>query len=96
MLQKQLDKIHQGHGSAGDLVELEKLGQLIKNFSHCGLGQTAANPILTTLERYPELYEQQLQEISYEPGFDLDAALADTREMSGRDDAGAHLSQTGE
>lgn len=96
LMQKQLDKIYQGHGSAGDLVELEKLGQLIKNTSHCGLGQTAANPILTTLERYPELYQQQLQEISFEPGFDLDAALASTREITGRDDAGAHLSQTGE
>ncbi|MDD1613967.1 MAG: NAD(P)H-dependent oxidoreductase subunit E, partial [Methylococcaceae bacterium] len=70
LLKKQLDKIVEGHGSAGDVVALEELCQLIKTQSHCGLGQTAANPVLTTLERYPELYQSQLKNISYEPGFD--------------------------
>ncbi len=96
LLKKQLDKIYDGHGSAGDVVELERLCQLVNTTSHCGLGQTAANPILTTLQRYPEHYQQLLKTISYEPGFDLDAALQKTRELTGRDDAEAHLSQTGE
>ncbi len=93
LLKKQLDKIVDGHGSAGDVVELESLCQLVKSNSHCGLGQTAANPILTTLKRYPDLYEKQLKNISYEPGFDLDGALATARRMAHRDDAAAHLSQ---
>ncbi|KJV06190.1 NAD(P)H-dependent oxidoreductase subunit E [Methylocucumis oryzae] len=96
LLQKQLDKIVDGHGSAGDVVALEELCRLIKQYSHCGLGQTAANPILTTLERYPEIYQAQLKQISYEPGFDLDAALATARRLANRDDAGAHLAQIGE
>jgi len=94
LLQKQIDKIVEGHGSAGDVVALEELCQLVKNYSHCGLGQTAANPILTTLERYPDLYQSRLKEISYEPGFDLDGALETARRMANRDDAGAHLAQT--
>ncbi len=94
LLQKQIDKIVEGHGSAGDVVALEKLCQLVKNYSHCGLGQTAANPILTTLERYPDLYQSRLKEISFEPGFDLDGALETARRMANRDDAGAHLAQT--
>jgi len=94
LLKKQLDKIVEGHGSAGDVVALEELCQLVKTHSHCGLGQTAANPVLTTLERYPELYQSQLKLISYEPGFDLDAALETARRMANRDDAGAHLAQT--
>jgi [NiFe] hydrogenase diaphorase moiety large subunit len=94
LLQKQVDKIVEGHGSAGDVVALEELCQLVKNYSHCGLGQTAANPILTTLERYPDLYQSRLKEISYEPGFDLDGALETARRMANRDDAGAHLAQT--
>ena len=61
LLKKQLDKIVDGHGSAGDVVALEEICQLIKNHSHCGLGQTAANPVLTTLERYPELYQSHLK-----------------------------------
>lgn len=93
LLQKQLDKIVLGHGSAGDVVELEMIAGLLRQYSHCGLGQTAANPVLTTLERYPELYQQQLKKISYEPGFDLDAALQVARQMAGRNDAAAHLQQ---
>ncbi|MGR8929758.1 MAG: NAD(P)H-dependent oxidoreductase subunit E [Gammaproteobacteria bacterium] len=93
LLKNQLDKILDGHGSAGDVVELESLCQLVRNNSHCGLGQTAANPILTTLERYPDIYHKQLKKISFEPGFDLDGALEIARRMAHRDDAAAHLSQ---
>ncbi len=96
LLQKQIDKIVEGHGSAGDVAALEELCQLVKNNSHCGLGQTAANPILSTLERYPELYQGCLKQISDEPGFDLDGALATARRMAQRNDAGAHLAQVGE
>ncbi|MGZ5044593.1 MAG: NAD(P)H-dependent oxidoreductase subunit E, partial [Methylobacter sp.] len=64
LLKKQIDKIVEGYGAAGDIVALEELCQLVKNYSHCGLGQTAANPILTTLERYLDLYEKQLKDIS--------------------------------
>jgi len=96
LLKNQLDKIANGHGSAGDVVELDAISQLLKNYSHCGLGQTAANPILTTLQRYPELYQQQLKNISYEPGFDLDAALETARQMAHRKDAAAHLQQVEE
>jgi [NiFe] hydrogenase diaphorase moiety large subunit len=93
LLKKQLDKIIEGHGSAGDVVELESLCQLVKSNSHCGLGQTAANPILSTLQRYPDVYEKQLKSISYEPGFDLDGSLEIARRMAHRDDVAAHLSQ---
>jgi [NiFe] hydrogenase diaphorase moiety large subunit len=96
LLKKQLDKIANGHGSAGDVVELDAISQLLKNYSHCGLGQTAANPVLTTLQRYPELYQQQLKNISYEPGFDLDAALETARQLAHRNDAAAHLQQVEE
>ena len=93
LLKNQLTKIIEGHGSAGDVVALEELCQIIKKQSHCGLGQTAANPILTTLSRYPELYQGLLKKISYEPGFDLDEALEAARKLSGRDDTNAHLTQ---
>jgi len=94
LLRNQLDKITGGHGSAGDVVALEEICRLIKTNSHCGLGQTAANPVLTTLERYPELYQSRLKKISFEPGFDLDGALETARRMANRNDAAAHLQQT--
>jgi [NiFe] hydrogenase diaphorase moiety large subunit len=93
LMKNTLDKIQAGHGTAGDLVELRSLCQLIKEHSHCGLGHTAANPIIETLERFPDLYEQRLKEIVFEPGFDLDGALEAARQLTGRDDAAAHLQQ---
>jgi [NiFe] hydrogenase diaphorase moiety large subunit len=78
------------------VVALEELTRLVKNHSHCGLGQTAANPIIHTLERYPDLYQNQLKKISYEPGFDLNASLETARRMANRNDAGAHLAQVEE
>ncbi|CAG0940228.1 partial NADH-quinone oxidoreductase subunit F, partial [Candidatus Brocadiaceae bacterium] len=96
LMKKQYDKICTGHGSTGDVRELQEIAQLIKNTSHCGLGQTAAQPILTTLERYPELYNQKLKQISFEPGFDLDGSLETARKLSGRDDSNAHLAQVEE
>ena len=94
LLKKQFDKIHSGHGSAGDIKELRDIAKLIKDTSHCGLGQSAAEPILTTLERYPNLYERQIkQQHSFDPVFDLDGSLAVARKMSGRDDGHAHLTQ---
>jgi [NiFe] hydrogenase diaphorase moiety large subunit len=93
LLRNILDKICSGHGTPYDLVELTHLAKLVRSTSHCGLGQTAANPILSTLERFPDLYETRLKDISFEPGFDLDGALETARRLAGRDDAHAHLEQ---
>ncbi len=93
LMKNTLDKIHAGHGTAGDLVELRSLCQLIKEYSHCGLGHTAANPIIETLERFPDLYETQLEAMVFEPGFDLDGSLEAARQLTGRDDSAAHLQQ---
>ena len=96
LLKKQLDKIVDGYGSAGDVVALQEICQVMQKHSHCGLGKTAANPVLTTLGRYPELYQSRLKAISYEPGFDLDGALETARRMAKRNDAAAHLAQVEE
>jgi [NiFe] hydrogenase diaphorase moiety large subunit len=93
LLRNTLDKICAGHGTPYDLVELTHLAKLVRSTSHCGLGQTAANPVLSTLERYPDLYEKRLKDIGFEPGFDLDGALEISRQLTGRDDAHAHLAQ---
>ncbi|MCW8887841.1 MAG: NAD(P)H-dependent oxidoreductase subunit E [Gammaproteobacteria bacterium] len=93
LLTRQFDKIHAGHGSAGDLVELEEIAKIIQAASHCGLGQTAANPILTTLARLPNLYHMQLKQIGFEPGFDLDSSLETARRLTARNDLDAHLKQ---
>lgn len=59
---KILDKITSGEGSEQDLVELETLGNIIKDTSLCGLGQTAPNPVLSTLRYYRHEYEAHVKE----------------------------------
>jgi len=95
LLRNLLDKICDGHGTAGDMLELSRLATQIKHASHCGLGQTASNPILSTLERFPEIYQAHLKTTTFEPGFDLDKALETSRRLTGRDDAQAHLETEG-
>jgi len=86
-----VDKVHAGHAGQYDLGEMRNIGALIRDTSHCGLGTTAANPMLDTLNKFPQIYDTRLKHTDYEPAFDLDAALQDARDISGRDDAGAHI-----
>lgn len=51
-----LDKISEGKGIMEDLDELEKLAVSVKDGSLCGLGQTAPNPILTSLKYFKDEY----------------------------------------
>jgi [NiFe] hydrogenase diaphorase moiety large subunit len=92
MLKSTMDKIADGHGTACDLAEIDKLDQVLRLSAHCGLGHTACNPTLDTLKRFRPAYERRLKSLDFEPAFDLDGALAKARRMTGRDDAGAHLS----
>ena len=51
-----LDKICDGNGTEEMLVELEDLANTIKDTALCGLGQTAPNPILSTLRYFRDEY----------------------------------------
>ncbi|MCP4218515.1 MAG: 4Fe-4S dicluster domain-containing protein, partial [bacterium] len=57
-----LDRITNGEGKEGDIQLLEELGQQIKDSSLCGLGQTAPNPVLTTLKYFRSEYEAHINE----------------------------------
>jgi len=52
-----LDRICEGHGTLTDIDELEKLAHMIQETSLCGLGQTAPNPVLSTLKHFRHEYE---------------------------------------
>jgi NADH-quinone oxidoreductase subunit F/NADP-reducing hydrogenase subunit HndC len=51
-----LTKITDGKGEMKDLEELEELAEYVKSNSLCGLGQTAANPIISTMKQFREEY----------------------------------------
>ncbi len=86
LLAERLDAIIEGKGQAGDLEYLESLGASIKTASRCGLGQTSANPVLTTLKNFRPVYEALLGEP--EDGqlrrFDIRAALGKAESIIGR------------
>ncbi len=86
-----MDKLASHHGSPYDINEMFKMHRLMQGASHCGLGNTACNPMFDTLTKFKPAYERRLSSLDYEPAFNLDAALSQARQMTGRDDAGAHL-----
>jgi NADH:ubiquinone oxidoreductase subunit F (NADH-binding)/Pyruvate/2-oxoacid:ferredoxin oxidoreductase delta subunit len=57
-----LTRICDGQGQAGDIEALERLAKTVKVASLCGLGQTAPNPVLSTLRHFRDEYEAHVNE----------------------------------
>ena len=57
-----LTKITNGNGTEEDLDRLRNLALVIKDTALCGLGQTSPNPVLSTLENFPEEYLAHVKE----------------------------------
>jgi len=63
-----LTRICEGKGTLEDLPVLEDLSDLIKKASLCGLGQSAPNPVITTLRYFRNEYENHIKENRCEAG----------------------------
>jgi bidirectional [NiFe] hydrogenase diaphorase subunit len=63
-----LEKIVQRKATARDLARLEELCDMVRNTSLCGLGQTAPNPVTSTLRFFRNEYEERLQPDPFGPG----------------------------
>jgi len=63
-----LERITRGEGDLEELENLDTLAETVKNSSLCGLGQTAPNPVLTTLKYFRKEYEAHIQERSCPAG----------------------------
>ena len=57
-----LTDITEGRGKEGDIELLEQMGTIIKSASLCGLGQTAPNPVLSTIRYFRDEYEEHIRE----------------------------------
>jgi len=91
LLKRIMDKLAAGKGSAYDMDQMKSLMKIQLTMSHCGLGHTAANPVVQTMEKFPDAYERRLKALAFEPAFDLDGALQTARLITGRDDDWAHI-----
>ncbi len=95
---RRLDKLAQaggaGRGSEFDWQRLQELDAVLHTGTHCGLGQSACNPLRDTMKHFANAYQQRLLAPEFEPEFDLDAELSSARHATGRRDADAHLDTT--
>lgn len=57
-----LTRICEGYGRSGDIATLEKWADIMRNTALCGLGQTASNPVLSTLRYFRHEYEAHIRE----------------------------------
>jgi [NiFe] hydrogenase diaphorase moiety large subunit len=78
LLEQVLDRILGGRGEPADLKQIEEIALAMKTMSRCGLGQTSANPALTSLQNFRALYEARVKpaEKGRRRSFDLEAAVA--------------------
>lgn len=89
-MRDKLVKILNGHGVKKDIDDFIDWGKSMK-INCCGLGHTAANPILSSIKNFRKLYDDLIHKDSdYESGFDLALAEADAAEYTHRkvDDKG--------
>jgi len=85
LLKQGMEKVVAGRSTLADLASTEALANTVVRMSRCGLGQTAPNPILSTMRNFPELYEARLANASFEPLVTLDDALREAVEVQGRE-----------
>ncbi len=78
MAQVVLERIVAGKGTAADVERLQSWQKIMRH-NRCGLGQTALNPIISTIKNFRPLYEARLArgDPRFEPAFDLAAAVRD-------------------
>jgi [NiFe] hydrogenase diaphorase moiety large subunit len=83
-LKAAMETIVAGRATLTDIAATRALGEMVERMSRCGLGQTAPNPILTTMRAFPELYEARLADAEFMPRVTLDEALREAVEVQGR------------
>jgi [NiFe] hydrogenase diaphorase moiety large subunit len=86
LLRERLGQVASGKGSPEDLAYLKKLGETVKATSRCGLGQTSAQPVLTTLRSFRSEYERRVRKAEADllPTFDGAAAVAVAESLAQR------------
>ncbi len=91
LLRNLVEKVAAGRASEYDLNEIRRIAAVMRQASQCGLGYTAPNHVLDTLDKFPQVYRRRLLSADDAPAFDLDTALSEARAISGRYDARVRL-----
>ncbi len=84
VMKQKLEKILDGHGVRQDIDDLLNWGKIIK-VSRCGLGQTAANPILSSILNFRGLYEKDVKAMTdFDNIFDIEKSVDAANKYLGR------------
>ena len=76
ILKNKLNKLLNGHGTNKDIDELYNWSMFMKQSNRCGLGQSAANPIISTIENFRPLYEALVKsDEEFVSDFNMDKAV---------------------
>jgi [NiFe] hydrogenase diaphorase moiety large subunit len=86
ILKRYLDRLLDGRAEPADIDGMVRAAQTMKMTSRCGLGQTACNPVLTSLESARHLYDAAVSEHPerFRRSFDLEAATATAKRLRDR------------
>ncbi len=81
VLRQKVDLVIAGRATEADVDAMVGWGATIARTSRCGLGATSPNPILTTLQKFPEVFTERLhqQQNDLLVSFDVESALSDYR-----------------
>jgi [NiFe] hydrogenase diaphorase moiety large subunit len=86
LLCRYLDRMHAGKADRADLAGMVRAAETMKRSSRCGLGQTACNPVLRTLENFPGFFDAYLTDSNgNRSAFDLASAVAGSAALRGED-----------
>jgi [NiFe] hydrogenase diaphorase moiety large subunit len=81
---QRLNNIIEGNGIAKDIDDLLEWGKVLQ-VSRCGLGHTAGNPIITSIQNFRHLYEDKVQrDKDYVSEFDMKQAIKESCDYVGR------------
>jgi len=77
IMQRKLEKLKEGLASSSDLNDLRNWGNIMKTSSRCGLGKTAPNSIIQSMEKFKDYFESKLSKEgnSAFAAFDLEGAV---------------------
>ncbi|MDZ7717436.1 MAG: NAD(P)H-dependent oxidoreductase subunit E [Balneolaceae bacterium] len=83
IIERKLERVRNGVANRNDIDELKEWGVLMRNTSRCGLGKTATNSLINTLDKFGDYFEKIVQHNGSDQSlkFDLEAATRDYEEF---------------
>lgn len=84
ILRNAIDRLIEGKSIKKDIDDMLAWSEILRKTTRCGLGQTSANPITTTIKNFRHLYDAKVKEGDYYSDFDIEKSVLESCEVVGR------------